>query len=117
MRWAIRIVLAYALLFQGFAGAFAGTLHAFSAQAAATTELCTPSGNQPADAPDTHHRLCCVLGCALAQPAPLSGGGDAATLDVPDRTAMVIRHGTAATTGGPSPAALGFEATGPPGSA
>lgn len=116
MRWVMGLALAYALLFQSFAGAMAGTLHAF--RAAQASEWCMPSGAAaPGGEVPAHLDICCVLGCAAAQPVPGTGpqGGIGLPLPARDTSPLAFPIGEAPTL--PAAAPCGFEARGPPGSA
>lgn len=115
MRWVLGLALAYALLFQGVAGAMAGTVHAFRT---AASEWCMPSGGAtPGSEAPAHLDTCCLLGCAAAQPVPAPGpeGGIALPLPAPSATPLAFPSGAAPTL--PAAAPCGFEARGPPGSA
>ncbi len=113
-RWAIRLTFAYALLLQVVMGATAGTVHALAMQEAVSGALCTPSGS--GEAPDgnpPHDLLCCTLGCAASQVAPILGAAEAVSLVAPPQagTALAPAKYTAADLAAALPA---FEARGPP---
>ncbi|WP_127090461.1 hypothetical protein [Aquabacter cavernae] len=113
-RWALRLLIAYALLFQGLAGSLAGTLHAFAAQGFADAgEMCPPSrGETPAPQPTSHDGVCCTLGCAAAQPT--FDRIEAQDASAPARRWTVLRIGIESTDAPTPLKRRGCEARGPP---
>lgn len=112
-RWALRLVLAYAVLFQGVAGGLAGTLHVLAAQGfAGTTEMCLPSRSEAPAPVSATHDVCCTLGCASVQPA--TGPGEAAGIAAPARRSVALRNQIRNSEEPPAPQRRGFEARGPP---
>lgn len=114
-RWAVRLVLAYALLLQMVLSAAAMAQHAAAAVPnpwnATCAGLASPNGESPAQAP--HRDLCCMLGCLASPVPPLAPGGEAARLEpAPRITAIVFAERPAADPA--RHASRPFHARGPP---
>lgn len=138
-RWAIRLLLAYALLIQGFAGPVAGTLHTLAAESLEGGQaMCLPSrqvdahqgdarqvgveqvGANSGDAQDApepqrarHDLLCCLVGCAANAAVGLEP--HAAGFARPEPVVRVVVRSVAGLSTLPVTKARGCEARGPPG--
>ncbi|MEW6255845.1 MAG: hypothetical protein AB1592_07805 [Pseudomonadota bacterium] len=119
-RWAIRLLLAYALLIQGFAGPVAGTLHTLAAESLDGAQaMCLPSRQgdagqqtpQPERAP--HDLLCCLMGCAASAAVGLEPA--AASVATPEPIVSRVTRQLADVSPLPVTKARGCEARGPPG--